>query len=53
MTYWREPSLEDILSDPIVKAVIDADDVDTNELDAMLRRVAHKRRVDFGATMRQ
>jgi hypothetical protein len=52
MTCWREPSLEDILSDPIIKAVIEADGVDTNELDAMLRRVAHKRRVGFSATTR-
>ena len=40
----REPSLEDILSDPITQAVIRADGVDTGELDAMLRQVAHKRR---------
>ena len=44
MTYCREPSLEDILSDPIIRAVIDADGVDANELDAMLRQVARKRR---------
>jgi hypothetical protein len=44
MKCWREPSLEDILSDPITQAVISADGVDANELDAMLRRVAHKRR---------
>ena len=44
MKCWREPSLEDILSDPITQAVIGADGVDMGELDAMLRRVAHKRR---------
>jgi hypothetical protein len=44
MKCWREPSLEDILSDPITQAVISADGVDANELDAMLRRVAYKRR---------
>jgi len=44
MNCWREPSLEDILSDPITQAVISADGVDTGELDAMLRRVAQKRR---------
>jgi hypothetical protein len=44
MTCWREPSLEDILADPITQAVIEADGVDANELDAMLRHVAHKRR---------
>ena len=45
MNYSREPSLEDILSDPIIKAVIDADGVDANELGAMLRRVANTRRL--------
>jgi|GEM_PF-1028959 hypothetical protein len=40
MKCWREPSLEDILSDPITQAVISADGVDTGELDALLRRVA-------------
>jgi hypothetical protein len=44
MKCWREPSLEDILSDPITQAVISADGVDTGELEAMLRQVAHKRR---------
>jgi hypothetical protein len=33
MKCWREPSLEDILSDPITQAVISADGVDTGELD--------------------
>jgi hypothetical protein len=44
MPYCREPSLEDILADPIIQAVIDADGVDANELNAMLRGVARKRR---------
>jgi hypothetical protein len=44
MKCWREPSLEDILSDLIIQAVISADGVDIGELDAMLRQVAHKRR---------
>jgi len=44
MKCWREPSLEDILSDPITQAVISADGVDTNKLDAMLRHVANTRR---------
>ena len=44
MKCWREPSLEDILSDPITQAVISADGVNTGELDAMLRWVAQKRR---------
>jgi len=44
MKCWRELSLEDILSDPLTQAVISADGVDANELDAMLRCVAHQRR---------
>ena len=44
MRECREPSLQDILSDPITQAVISADGVDTGELDAMLRQVAQKRR---------
>ncbi len=53
MKCWREPSLEDILSDPITKAVIEADGVDTNELDAMLRQIAYKRSMGrSGATAR-
>jgi hypothetical protein len=43
MSCYREPSLEEILSDPIIKAVINADGVDARDLNAMLRRVAHKR----------
>ena len=40
MKCWREPSLEDILSDPITQAVISADGVDIGELDAMLLRTS-------------
>ena len=43
MRACREPSLQDILSDPIIQAVISADGVDPGELDAMLRQVAQKR----------
>ena len=43
MKCYRELSLEDMLADPIIQAVIDADGVDANELDAMLRGVAHER----------
>lgn len=35
-----EPTLEEILSDPIVTAVMQADAVDPDELDAMLSQVA-------------
>lgn len=36
----REPTLEEILSDPIFRAVMDADGVNPQELEAMLREVA-------------
>jgi hypothetical protein len=35
----REPTLEEILSDPIVRALMDADGVDPHELKAMLKEV--------------
>ena len=42
---FREPTLEDILSDSIVKAVMRADAVDPQELCALLSKVAHARRL--------
>lgn len=36
-----EPTLDEILSDPIVAALMEADAVDPRELDEMLQRVAH------------
>jgi hypothetical protein len=40
--HWcdREPSLEDMLSDPIVKVVTAADGVDARKLEAALREMA-------------
>jgi hypothetical protein len=40
--HWRhrEPTLEEMLSDPIVRALMDADGVDPHELEAMLKEVA-------------
>jgi hypothetical protein len=35
-----EPTLEEILSDPIIEAVMQADAVHPRELDAMLRLIA-------------
>jgi hypothetical protein len=32
-----EPTLEELLSEPIIKALMDADSVDRNELEAMLQ----------------
>ncbi|HEY6254682.1 MAG TPA: hypothetical protein VIY51_02710 [Xanthobacteraceae bacterium] len=41
MSWWhREPRLEDILSDSIVRVVMEADGVDPHELEAALRRTA-------------
>jgi|RhiMethySRZTD1v2_1073278.scaffolds.fasta_scaffold252279_2 hypothetical protein len=37
--YRREPSPEEMLSDPIVRAMMDADGVDALELEAMLKEV--------------
>lgn len=39
----REPTLDDILSDPIVLALMRADGVEVLELTAMLSRVNHHR----------
>jgi hypothetical protein len=38
--YHREPTLEDILSDSIVRDVMEADGVDPQELATMLREIA-------------
>jgi hypothetical protein len=39
-----EPSLEDMLSDPIVQAVMRADGVDRRALDDLLSEIARERR---------
>jgi hypothetical protein len=41
---YREPTLNGILSDSIVRAVMEADGVNPLELEAMLRRVARRLR---------
>jgi hypothetical protein len=48
--YWhhREPTLEDMLSDPIIRAVMDADRVDPHELKAMLTDVGRALRAARG-----
>ena len=38
--HCREPRLEEILADPIVKAVMEADGVDSRELEVELRQIA-------------
>jgi hypothetical protein len=40
---YREPTLDELLSDGLVKLVMKADGVDADELEAMLRRVADSR----------
>lgn len=47
--YLREPTLEDMLSDPIVVALMDADGVDPRELEAMLRDVGRTLGANRGA----
>jgi hypothetical protein len=47
--YRREPRLEDMLSDPIVVALMDADGVDPHELEAMLRDVGRTLGANRGA----
>jgi len=39
--HWRhrEPTLKEMLCDPIVRALMDADGVDPHELEAMLKEV--------------
>ena len=41
---YREPTLNGILSDPIVRAVMEADGVNPHELEVMLRRVGQSSR---------
>jgi hypothetical protein len=45
----REPTLEDMLSDPIVRALMDADGVDPHELKATLKEVGRKLGANRGA----
>ena len=42
--YHREPTLEEMLSDSIVRDLMEADGVDPRELSQMLREVARERR---------
>jgi hypothetical protein len=48
MNCHREPTLNGILSDPIVRAVMEADGVNPLELEGMLREVAQRLRVPSG-----
>jgi hypothetical protein len=42
MYCYREPTLEEVLSDPIVRTVMQSDAVDPLELDDLLTEVARK-----------
>jgi hypothetical protein len=44
MSWHREPTLEEILADPITKAVMRADSVDLEELETLLRKLAVRSR---------
>ena len=48
---YREPTLEEMLSDSIVQAVMQADSVNPEELRALLGNVAHTRRLAAGADL--
>src|SRR5262249_24168838 len=48
MDCHREPPLNGILSDPIVRAVMEADCVNPLELEEMLRQVAQRLRIPSG-----
>ena len=45
MNCHHEPTLNGILSDPIVRAVMEADRVNPQELEVMLRRAAQRLRI--------
>jgi hypothetical protein len=40
--YYREPTLDEMLSDSIVRAVMEADGIDPKELAATLRQTGRK-----------
>jgi hypothetical protein len=50
--YFREPTLTEILSDPIVSAVMKADGVDPCELEATLRQMAAVQAGDWWKRLR-
>jgi hypothetical protein len=39
---FREPTLKEILSDPVTKAVMRADGVEAGDIEAMLRDIAER-----------
>jgi hypothetical protein len=47
-TYFPEPTLAELLSDPVTRAVMQADGVNPWELEEMLRGLAHLRALESG-----
>jgi hypothetical protein len=45
--FYREPTLTEMLSDTIVKALMKADGVDPGDLEAMMRQMAAARTGDW------
>jgi len=41
--FRREPPLQDVLADPVVRAVMSADRIDPDNLAVFLRDMAHRR----------
>ena len=52
MRDYREPSLEEMLTDPIVRALMEADGVDPEEVEALLRSIAGSRGDDGARSAR-
>ena len=48
---WHEPTLDEILSDPIVEAVMRADTVDRAALEDLLQNIAQKRQASHLARL--
>ena len=47
-TFFRDPTLVELLSDPLTHAVMQADHVNPQELENQLRDLAHRRANFFG-----
>jgi hypothetical protein len=46
VSFRRDPTLAELLSDPIVKAIMKADGVSRRELEALIKKVVTQRMVD-------
>jgi len=43
VSFWRDPTLAELLSDPLVKAIMKADGVSRRELEAVMKKVMTQR----------